>query len=68
MSFKNIRTGDRVVFLAYNGMGPNGPEFKEVNGRVNPLLIFEDHVVVNHGNNGHVVNADNYIRHRNTRS
>ena len=57
MSFKNIRAGDRVKFLDYAG----GNTFVERIARVNPLLIFPDHVVVNHG--GRVVNSSNYISH-----
>jgi hypothetical protein len=67
-AFKGIGAGDRVKFLVYAGMGRNGPEYREATATVNRLLIFEDHVVVNHGTCGQVVNAENYIAHRHARS
>lgn len=62
-TFKGIKAGDRVTCLVYNGMGRGGPEYKEKTAKVNPLLIFETHVVVNIGTFGQVVNDGNYIRH-----
>ena len=61
MSYKGIKPGDRVKFKQYAGMGLKGPEYKEAVAKVNPLLIFDEHVVVNYGNNGQVVNAKNFI-------
>ncbi len=62
--FMGIEAGDRVTFRMYAGRGLKGPEYKPKTAMVNPLLIFEDHVVVNHGAMGQVVNTTNYISHK----
>lgn len=36
-------------------------EYQVRTAKVNPLLVFEDHVVVNRGNNGTVVDRSNFI-------
>lgn len=59
MTFQNIKPGDRVRFL----LRPTGRGYTEAfTAKVNPLLIFPDHVVVNHGNNGTVVDSRNFIK------
>ncbi len=49
MSFKGIKAGDRIKFRQYAGLGLNGPEYRDAVAKVNPLLIFPGHVVVNVG-------------------
>lgn len=61
-TFKGIKAGDRVAFWVKIGLPLGGkPEMRRCNGKVNPLLIFEDHVVVNHGSCGTVVDESNLI-------
>lgn len=36
-------------------------EYKVIRARVNPMLMFETHVVVNHGPFGQVVNEENIV-------
>lgn len=59
-----IEPGDKVTAMFHAGTGLNGPEFKERTGKVNRLLIFEDHVVIDlggrHGTPG-VVDASNIV-------
>lgn len=38
------------------------PVIKTVTAKVNPLLIFETHVVCNYGHFGTVVNDSNFVR------
>lgn len=61
---KMIRPGDTVTALFPAGIGCNGREFKERSGKVNPMLIFDEHVVINlggrHGTPG-VVDARNIV-------
>ena len=61
----NLRGGDTVEYHAYAGMGRNGPEYRVGRGKVNRLLVFPDHVVLNiggkHGTPA-VVNGENFIR------
>lgn len=54
MSFQNISKGNTVVFVDRFG--------SERRAKVNPLLIFPTHVVVNYGTNGTVVNESNFVR------
>jgi len=58
----HIRANDRVTILAPNGIGLNGREYKERTGRVNPLLIFPTHVVLNIGTFGMVADNRNIVR------
>jgi hypothetical protein len=60
MSFKNLQRGDKVRFLVYAN-GRFSPPVERV-ARVNPLLIFPDHVVVNYGTFGTVVDDRNFVR------
>lgn len=63
MAFQGIKAGDVVEFQRYFGLSlSKGRDVSVYQAKVNPLLIFEDHVVVNYGNNGSVVNASNFIR------
>lgn len=57
MSFRNIKAGDRVRFVIRHSYGMTTHTAK-----VNPLLIFHGHVVVNHGVNGTVVDGGNFCR------
>lgn len=69
MSFKGITAGSRVTFMQNNGLrinwhnGRTMPDRKKVTAKVNPLLIFETHVVVG-GGMGQVVNEENYVSHK----
>lgn len=63
--FKNLVGGQRVYFRQYAGLGRNGAEYKEASGKVNALLIFADHVVLNIGGKygtPQVVDENNFIR------
>ncbi len=67
MSFKNIQAGDRITFFCPNGITiqhgvGSVQQYSKKTAKVNPLLIFEDHVVVNWGNNGAVVDEENFIK------
>jgi hypothetical protein len=53
MSFQNIQDVDTVVYRGADG--------KKRGAKVNPLLIFTHHVVVNRGNNGTLVNDRNFV-------
>lgn len=59
-----VRGGDRVKYMAYAGRGSKGPEYREAEGKVNPLLIFPEHMVINvggrHGTPA-VVNEENFV-------
>lgn len=64
MSYRNLKGGDRVRFLQPAGIGLKGQEWKERTATVQPLLVFEDHVVVNLGGKygtPAVVDDSNYI-------
>lgn len=61
MAFKDIKAGDKVKYRAYAGMGLKGPEYKIKIAKVNPLLIFAHHVVVNAGDIPQVVNEQNFV-------
>jgi hypothetical protein len=54
-TFKGIRAGDTVWYKDRDG--------KTKKAKVNRLLIFNTHVVLNVGNNGLYVNEENYVRH-----
>ena len=66
---KSLRGGDKVTALFHGGMklvgGRAVPEKVERTGKVNPLLIFPEHVVINlggkYGTPG-VVDASNIVR------
>lgn len=49
----NVQAGDKVTALFPGGLGlKDGKavrEYKERTGKVNPLLIFKDHIVINLG-------------------
>lgn len=66
-TFKGIIAGDRVKFRVCNGRSiKNGKVVQDYavrTAKVNPLLLFEDHVVVYHGTFGQVVDSDNYLGH-----
>jgi hypothetical protein len=68
MNFKGIQPGAKVTFQRYNGLqlvhGAVVSTWKKTTAKVNPILIFSTHVVVNHGNNGQVVDENNYISHK----
>lgn len=61
---KAIEAGDKVTALFPNGIGRDGPEWKERTGVANALLIFPEHVVIDlggrHGTAG-VVDARNIV-------
>lgn len=68
MSFNDLRGGDRVAFWRHNGCklvdGKAVPDWIHWVGKVCPLLVFHDHVVVNLGGRygqPAVVDASNYI-------
>lgn len=54
-TFKGIRAGDTVWYKDRDG--------KTKKAKVNPLLIFSDHVMVNAGTFGTYVDESNYVRH-----
>ncbi len=61
-TFKGLKGGDRIRYLAYAGLGRNGAEYKEKVGRVQHMLTFHDHVVVNAGRGiPVVVDERNYV-------
>jgi hypothetical protein len=68
MSFKNLQGGQKVKFWMPNGLklvnGKAIPEYKATIAKVQPMLTFADHVVVNLGGKygkPFVVNASNFI-------
>ena len=64
MSFENLKGGQRVRFWLRSGTGPKGAESKQRVAKVQPLLVFADHVVVNLGGKygtPAVVDASNFI-------
>jgi hypothetical protein len=61
-NFQNIRPGDTVRFRVPNGIGRNGQEWKESQGKA--VLCFSTHVVVNKGGRygtPGVVNERNFV-------
>ena len=71
MAFKNIRAGDRVRYMAYNGLtlrnGKAVPEYMAKTGVAVGLLIYQEHVVLNTGGKHgrpQVVDSGNYISHK----
>ena len=67
-AYRNIKRGDRIRFKTQEGLqldrktGRLMPVIKTVTAKVNPLLIFETHVVCNYGHFGTVVNDSNFVR------
>lgn len=66
-TFQNLAAGDRVTFKAYAGRGLRGPEYTTRRARVLRYLTFPDHVIVNHGSCGTLVDAENFISARKAR-
>ena len=64
-TFESLRGGDTIKFRVRNGMttknGKARCEWSVRTAKVNPLLCFEDHVVVNHTSTGTVVDRTNFI-------
>lgn len=54
-TFKGIQAGDTVWYKDRHG--------KVQKAKVNRLLIFENHVMVNAGTCGTLVDESNYVRH-----
>lgn len=68
MSFQNLKGGDRIRFIRRGGMAIRGgkatQEYKPCIAKVQPLLTFHDHVVVNLGGKygtPYVVDISNYL-------
>lgn len=66
-AYRNLKPNQIVRFYVSNGTrltksGKIVVDRKAVRSRVNPLLIFEDHVVVKHGTFGTVVDDSNFIQ------
>lgn len=68
MAFQNLKGGDKVRFRMRSGMKVVGrkavPDYVEKVAKVQPLLVFADHVVVNLGGQygkPYVVDAGNFI-------
>lgn len=59
-AFQNISAGSLVRFRIWNRATGR---YTTVSGKVNPLLIFGCHVVVNRGPFGSVVDSANYVSH-----
>lgn len=66
MAFNNLKPNQRITFRIPNGLAiKNGKvvqEYKRVSAKVNPMLIFETHVVANYGHFGQVVDSQNFIK------
>ncbi len=67
MSFNNLKPNQRITFRIPNGLrltknGQVEQEYKTVSAKVNPLLIFETHVVANYGPCGQVVDSENFVK------
>lgn len=54
-SFMGIKAGATVRFTLRD---------REYKAKVNPLLIFENHVMVNYGLCGTYVDSNNYVSHK----
>jgi hypothetical protein len=68
-NYKGIRAGDYVTYAHRSGTNLDGsPVIRTRTAKVNPMLIFERHVVVNCSLFGEVVNDSNYIKHSSRRS
>ena len=61
-AYKGLKPGDKVTYKKYAGMGLKGPEYKTATGKVLPMLVFKDHVVVSGGQFGNVVNDENFVK------
>lgn len=68
MSFQGLKGGDRIRFLRPNGLkvmgGKATQEYRATTAKVQPMLVFEDHVVVNMGGQygtPYVVDSGNYL-------
>jgi hypothetical protein len=64
MAFQNLKGGQRVRFWIPNGISAKGQEWAQKIAKVQPLLTFSDHVVVNLGGKygtPYVVDANNFI-------
>lgn len=57
--YRGIKAGDMVKFRKWNHDGTS----RIYSRKVNAMLIFDDHVCVNFGSFGEVVNNENYINH-----
>lgn len=66
MTFKNIKAGDKVTFWNTGyGLDANRKQIRrKVTAKVNGMLLFDGHVVVNHTAFGKVVDEGNYISHK----
>ena len=60
-TYKGLQGGQKVKFKVYDGMGIDGPKYAVKIAKVNPMLIFDDHVCVNHGWAGTVVDDRNFM-------
>lgn len=61
--FSAARRGDTVIINRPNGMGRNGPEYKQFRGKV--VMAFSTHLVLNGGGRHGtplVADATNYVR------
>lgn len=62
MTFKNLKPGQKVKFLAPYGIGRNGQEWAEKTGKV--VIAFPTYVVVNGGGRQgtpYVVDSTNFL-------
>lgn len=55
-TFNGIKAGDTIWYKDRDG--------KTKRAKVNPLLIFSDHVMVNAGTFGTYVDEQNYVKHK----
>lgn len=67
MNYRNLKPNQKIRFKIPNGQrldfktGQIIQEYKTVSAKVNPLLIFEDHIVANYGVFGTVVDDSNFV-------
>lgn len=68
MSFQGLKGGDRIRFIRRDGMNLRGGKaeqaYKPCVAKVQPMLVFPDHVVVNLGGRygtPYVVDSSNYL-------
>lgn len=65
-AYRNLRPNQLIRFYVDNGMRLEKGKLvkirRAVRSRVNPLLIFETHVVAKYGHFGTVVNDENFIQ------
>ena len=64
--YRNLKPNQKISFKISNGLRLNKrgqivQDYKIVSAKVNPLLIFEDHVVANYGHCGTVVDDSNFV-------